>query len=231
MYIAGTFAVLALAPAGDIDPKSGVFHAIAVGSATLKIGFIGVIAAILVTAGNAGGVGTTVAGVARVPFQVGIDRYLPAAFGKIHPRWKTPYVSILVQALLSAVVLLLSQINNRGVVAAYQVLVDAGIILYFIPFLYMFAAVIKLARRADRRDNPHAVLVPGGMAGVWICGFIGFFVVLLGIALSFVPPGGTDVKVFLVDVIGGTAGSILIGLLLYWRGARTKGNVMKQNVV
>jgi glutamate:GABA antiporter len=228
MYIAGTFAVLALAPAGDIDPKSGVFHAIAVGSATLKIGFIGVIAAILVTAGNAGGVGTTVAGVARVPFQVGIDRYLPAAFGKIHPRWKTPYISILVQALLSAAILLLSQINNRGMMAAYQVLIDAGIILYFIPFLYMFAAVIKLARRADRRENPHAVLVPGGMAGVWICGLIGFFVVLLGIALSFVPPGGTDVKVFLVDVIGGTAGSILIGLLLYWRGARSNRPQVRQ---
>jgi glutamate:GABA antiporter len=222
MYIAGTFAVLALAPAGDIDPKSGVFHAIAVGSATLKIGFIGVIAAILVTAGNAGGVGTTVAGVARVPFQVGIDRYLPAAFGKIHPRWKTPYVSILVQALLSAAVLLLSQIKNRGVMAAYQVLVDAAIILYFIPFLYMFAAAIKLASREDRRENPHAVLVPGGMVGVWICGFVGFLVVLAGIALSFVPPGGANAKVFLVDVIGGTAGSILIGLVLYWRGARTR---------
>ena len=48
------------------------------------------LAAILVTVGNAGGVGSTVAGIARVPFVVGIDRYLPAAFGKIHPRWKTP---------------------------------------------------------------------------------------------------------------------------------------------
>jgi glutamate:GABA antiporter len=166
MYIAGTFAVLSLAPADDIDPKSGVFHAIAVGSVALRIGFIGVIAAILVTAGNAGGIGSTVAGVARVPFQVGIDRYLPAAFGKIHPRWKTPYISILVQAVISGAVLLLSQINEstRG---AYQVLVDVAIILYFIPFLYMFAAVIKLASRKDRSKNPHAVLVP---AESWACG-------------------------------------------------------------
>jgi amino acid transporter len=36
----------------------------------------------------------------RVPFQVGVDRYLPAAFGKIHPRWKTPFVSILIGLLL-----------------------------------------------------------------------------------------------------------------------------------
>ena len=90
------------------------------------------------------------------------------------------------------------------------------------PFLYMFAAVIKLARRKDRTENPHAVLVPGGMAGVWICGGLGFLVVLIGIILSFVPPGGSDKVVFEVEVVGGTVGSILIGLVLYWRGARTK---------
>jgi len=114
-------------------------------------------------------VGSTVAGIARVPFVVGIDRYLPAAFGKIHPRWKTPYVSILVQAVTSGLILLASQINEstRG---AYQFLIDAAIILYFIPFLYMFAAVIKLSRRKDRRENSHAVLVPGGIPGVWIAG-------------------------------------------------------------
>ncbi len=78
MYIVGTFAILALVPADAIDPKSGVFHAITVGSIALKVGFLGMLAAILVTVGNAGGVGSTVAGIARVPFVVGIDRYLPA---------------------------------------------------------------------------------------------------------------------------------------------------------
>ena len=222
MYIAGTFAVLSLAPADNIDPKSGVFQAIAVGSVALRIGFFGIIAAILVTAGNAGGIGSTVAGVARVPFQVGIDRYLPAAFGKIHPRWKTPYISILVQAIISGAVLLLSQINEstRG---AYQSLVDVAIILYFIPFLYMFAAVIKMASRKDRSKNPHAVLVPGGILGVWICGGLGFFVVLVGIFVSLVPPGDSANKLaFELKVAIATAISILIGLALFWRGARAK---------
>ncbi len=116
MYIAGTFAILALVPAGDLDPQSGVFHAITVGSIALGVGFLGIVAAVLVTVGNAGGVGSTVAGIARVPFVVGIDRYLPAAFGKIHPRWKTPYVSILVQAIVSGIILLASQIKSATVV-------------------------------------------------------------------------------------------------------------------
>jgi glutamate:GABA antiporter len=222
MYIAGTFAILALVPAADLDPQSGVFHAITLGSIVLKIGLLGVLAAILVTVGNAGGVGSTVAGIARVPFVVGIDRYLPAAFGKIHPRWKTPYISILVQAIVSGAILLVSQINDstRG---AYQFLIDAAIILYFIPFLYMFAAVIKLAGLKDRKSNPHAVLVPGGIPGVWICGGLGFVVVLIGIFVSLVPPGDSTNKLgFELKLVGGTVASILLGLILYWRGARAK---------
>ncbi len=205
--------------------KSGVFSAITVGSMTLKIGLLGVLAAMLVTVGNAGGVGSTVAGIARVPFVVGIDRYLPAAFGKIHPKWKTPYISILVQAVLSGTILVLSQIQTRSILVGYQLVVSAAIILYFIPFLYMFAAVIRLSTRKDRRENTHAVLVPGGIIGVWICGALGFLVVLIGIILSFFPPGETNTAVFELQLVGGTSISILIGLFLYWRGARSKRTV------
>ena len=223
MYIVGTFAILSLVPAADLDPQSGVFHAITVGSMVLRLGALGMLAAILVTVGNAGGVGSTVAGIARVPFVVGIDRYLPAAFGKIHPRWRTPYISILVQAVVSGAILLLSQIKSKTVIEAYQFLIDAAIILYFIPFLYMFAAVIKLAHRKDRSGNPHAVLVPGGVAGVWICGGLGFVVVLVGIAVSLVPPGDSANKlVFELKLVAGTVASVLLGLALYWRGARAK---------
>ena len=193
IYIVGTIAVLVLLNDAAVDPKSGVFQAITAASGILKVGALGVIAALLVTVGNAGGVGSTVAGIARVPFVVGVDRYLPAAFGKIHPRWKTPYISILVQAGISGAILLLSQINETTV-GAYQILVDAAVILYFIPFLYMYAAVIKLAYRPDRDTTPGTVLIPGGKLGVWIAGGLGFLVVLLGIVLSLVPPGETENK-------------------------------------
>jgi len=222
MYIIGTFSLLSLVPAADVDPKSGVFLAITIGSAALKIGFVGILAALLVTVGNAGGVGSTVAGIARVPFVVGIDRYLPPAFGKVHPRWRTPYISIIVQAILSALVLLLSQINEttRG---AYQVVIDITIILYFIPFLYMFAAAIKLANRSDRNANPHAVLVPGGRLGVWIACGLASAVTLLSIIVSVFPPGDSSNRtLFLVKVIGTTIAAIALGLILYYRGARTK---------
>ncbi len=84
IYVLGTFAILTLLPAADLDPKSGVFHGHYPGSVALKVGFVGVLAAVLVSVGNAGGVGSTVAGIARVPFVVGIDRYLAGGL------WKNP---------------------------------------------------------------------------------------------------------------------------------------------
>jgi amino acid transporter len=222
MYIVGTISVLVLVPAPDVSATAGVFHAITVGAIALKLGFVGILAAILVTVGNAGGVGSTVAGIARVPFVVGIDRYLPKAFGKIHPRWKTPYISIIVQAVVSGAILLLSQVSEttRG---AYQGLVDVAIILYFIPFLYMYAAAIKLAGRKDRLENPHAVLIPGGKPGVWVASGIAFAVTLLSIIVSVLPPGDTANRgLFLIKVVGSTLGALAIGLTLYYRGVQAK---------
>ena len=222
IYILGTMSVLALVPAQQVDPLSGVFQALTAGSTILKIAFFGILAAALVTIGNAGGVGSTVAGIARVPFVAGIDHYLPKAFGKVHPKWRTPYVAILVQAILSGAILLLAQINET-MRSSYQVLVDICDILYFIPFLYMYVAAIKLAYRKDRAENPRAVLIPGGKTGVWIAGMLGFLVTLLGIVLSFIPPGESASKLwFFLKLVLGTGITIALGLALYWRGAREK---------
>ena len=222
MYIAGTIAVLVLLPAQNVSPTSGVFHAVTLGSTILSVAFLGIVAAVLVSIGNAGGVGSTVAGIARVPFIVGIDRYLPAAFGKIHGRWRTPWVSILVQAVISGAILLVSQISET-VRGAYQALVDITIIIYFIPFLYMFAAVIRLVNRPDRLSNPHAVLIPGGKPGVWLAGGTGFLVALICMGVSMVPPGDSSNKVlFEAKLLLATMAAILLGLILYWRGARVK---------
>jgi glutamate:GABA antiporter len=227
IYIVGTLAVLSLLPAADVDTKSGVFQAITAGSTILKIGFVGILAAMLVSVGNAGGVGSTVAGVSRVPFVVGLDRYLPAAFGKIHPKWKTPYVAILVQAAISGVILLATQINETAN-SAYQILVDATTIVYFISLMYMYTAAIRLAYRKDRTTTPGAVLIPGGVVGVWIASLLGIFVVLGGIALSFIPPAESANKfLFVAKLVIGTVVSVLLGLILYYRGVRAKARDAK----
>jgi amino acid transporter len=222
IYILATLALLGVMPADRVDVRNGVFQAISSGSSILGIAWFGVLAALLVTVGNAGGIGATVAGVARVPFVAGIDHYLPAFFGKMHPRWKTPYISILIQAGISGIILVFSQMNAT-IIEAYQFLVDMAVILYFIPFLYMYAAAIKLSYRKDRGAGAQAVLVPGGKIGIWITGMLGFLVTLGSVVLAAIPPGGVKSKTaFEGKLVVWTATFIGTGLLLYWRGARRK---------
>jgi amino acid transporter len=212
-----------MVPADKVNTQNGVFQAIGIGSEAVHIAWFGVLAALLVTAGNAGGVGATVAGVARVPFVAGIDRYLPAAFGKLHPKWRTPYVAIIVQAVLSAVILLVSNLHQK-IAGAYEILINATLVVYFIPFLYMFAAVIKLAYVYDRKADTEAALIPGGKAGVWFAGVLGFVVTLISIILAFIPSKDVTNKVsYEVQLIAGTIGAVALGFVLYWNGARKRG--------
>ena len=59
------------------------------------------ILAVLIGVALAGQLDTWIAGNTRLPYAVRLDRYLPASFGRIHPRWGTPYVSLLLQAVVA----------------------------------------------------------------------------------------------------------------------------------
>lgn len=222
IYILGTVAVLSLVPADAVNTQNGVFQAIGSGSAMMRIAWFGMIAAALVTIGNTGGVGSTVAGVARVPFAVGIDRYLPPAFGKLHPKWRTPYVAIIVQAVLSAGILVLANVHE-SISGAYEKLINVTIVVYFIPFLYMYAAAIRLAYRKDRRENQQAAILPGGITGMWIAGGLGFLVTALSIVLALIPSKDVSNKLlFEIEVLGGTVLAVALGLALYAKGKLDK---------
>src|SRR2546426_751161 len=75
----------------------------------------------------------------------GLDGALPAAFGRIHPRWQTPYVGLLVQGALATLFVVASLIGST-VKNAYLVLTQTTLILFFIPYLYLFAAYLRLRR-------------------------------------------------------------------------------------
>jgi amino acid transporter len=96
------------------------------------------VVAALVVLGGLGQAGAWFAAGGRLPFVAGIDRFLPAAFGRLHPRYGSPYVSLLAQAGVAALFILLGQAGT-SVKGAYDVLVSMAIISYFIPYLFMFA--------------------------------------------------------------------------------------------
>src|SRR5256712_9861259 len=116
---------------------------------------VAALVAILLALGNLGGVGAWLAGSARLPFVAGVDGVLPAAFGRIHPRWQTPYVGLLVQGAIATVFVIASLVGTT-VKNAYLVLTQTTLVLFFIPYLYLFLAYLRL-----RRDRTFATTLAG----------------------------------------------------------------------
>ncbi len=93
-------------------------------------------------------------------------------------------------------------------------LVNATLIVYFMPYLYMFASAIKL--RAEIARQPRAIPVPGGNGGSLFWNGLGFFTTAVAIVLALIPPAdSTDKLAFFVQVFIGSFGFLAAGLVLY----------------
>jgi amino acid transporter len=222
VYLLGTGAVLWLVPRNDINVVSGFVQATAVGAKQLSpaLWWLAPLVAAAYTLGSIGGVGAWLTGPARVAFAIGLDRYFPPAFGRVHPKWKTPYVAILVQASLATVFLLLSVLGKGTTVEkAYLIILDTQLLIYFIPYIYLFISFLIHRRTPAPAET---VRVPGGPAVAWLVGLSGLFVALFAMVVAMVPPGGeTNVLLFEAKVVGGALAFILIGGAVYWRAHRT----------
>src|SRR4030095_5553579 len=133
IYILGTGAVLWRLPNKDVNVVSGFLQAIKAGADHFSptLGWLAPLCAALYTIGNLGSVGAWLIGPARVAFVIGLDRYFPKAFGVVHPRWHTPYVAILVQAVLATIFLLLAVVGKgTNVEDVYLILLDTQILIY-----------------------------------------------------------------------------------------------------
>jgi glutamate:GABA antiporter len=207
IYVLGTLAMLVALPHELVNLTNGLPQAALAVAERLGGGALLIAApvvAALLTLGNLGGVGAWIAGSARIPFVAGVDRVLPAAFGRIHPRWRTPYVALLVQGAVATLFILMGMIGAT-VRDAYLALVDMTIILFFIPYVYLFAAYLRLHRRRT--------------LFTLTAGWTGVAATLLSIGLALVP--GPDILrpwVFGVKVVGGVIGFMLVGWFLARRG-------------
>ena len=227
VYILGTGALLWLVPTGDINIVSGFLQATSAGARDISpsLWWLAPLAAAAYTVGNIGGVGAWLSGPARVAFAIGLDRYFPPAFGKVHPKWKTPYVAILVQATLATIFLLISVLGRGTTVEkAYLILLDTQLLIYFIPYCYLFISFM-LHRRTPA--PPETIRVRGGKVGAWAVGMSGLLVTMFAMVVAMVPPAGDEEPLlFELKVVGGALSFIAIGGIVYWIAHR-KGAVRR----
>lgn len=90
----------------------------------------------------------------RLPFVLAADHYLPPVITREHPKFGTPYVSILICAVLLALMSL----------GPFETLLTITVILYAVGVLLEFFALIALRIKEPKMRRPFKV--PGGLLGV-----------------------------------------------------------------
>ena len=93
-------------------------------------------------------------GSARIPFVAGLDSYMPAWLGRIHPKYATPYAALIVHATVSLILVIVNFVATGGVQESFQSLLSLAVVLQLIPFLYMFGALLKIALDERFRSRP-----------------------------------------------------------------------------
>jgi len=192
-YVGGTLAVMALMSSGQVDIISGVMQAAQ--AAGTRLGWIGfpVLIGLLILVTSAGGFGSWLSGCARLPFVIGIDRYLPPAFARLHPRWGTPHLALLSEAAFSSVAIIMLT-AGESLRSGYQLLVDLMTVTTLFPFVYIFAAGWKCGWRVS--------------AGC------GLSVTALALVVAFIPPEGVS-WLYEIKMIGGCAAVVVAARMNY----------------
>jgi len=217
VYVLATFGVLTALPAEDVSGLQGFMQAISKVASKIGIDQVAPFVALLVTVSSIGGVSAWFASSARLPFVAGVDKFLPAAFGRVHPRWRTPYVALAVQALLAAIFIFLGQAGT-SVRGAYDFLVGMGIISTFVPFVYLFCSVIRLQREPA---GPEVFRIPGGKPMVISLAILGLTTTIISSILACIPPEDEPNKAMAVIKLLGSSGCLIaIGAIVYWLGTR-----------
>jgi amino acid transporter len=227
IYILGSVSVLIAVPSSELAERSGIADAVTLVSARLGLAGLGGLTGLLLAVGAIGCTSSWIAGAARVPFAAGVDAAMPAAFARLHPTYRTPHVALVAQALATTALFLVSVFLSIGggrtsIQEAYDIMVNLTILIYFVPYLYAFAAFIAL-RRSENAGSAEQdeVRVPGGPGGMWIIAGCGLIATAISMALVLVPPVGTENRLnYEVNVIGQAALILGAGMVLYYSAQR-----------
>ncbi len=236
-YMLGTFCVLLAIPSSESSNLDGLAQAIARTASRLGMGGLTETGAFLIAISNIGAAGAYLAAAARLPFVAGLDGYLPAAFGKLHPRYNTPWVSVLGQGLFGILFVFLGQ-AGASVGGAYNILVAIAVVITMVPFMLLFASMIRLQDRTRfpeteslnrNSESGDSSIILGVLTSLSprssrFLGSIGFVSAAFATFLSLIPaPEEPHKLLYILKLLGSTGLLIAFGLLIFHFGRRKLG--------
>jgi len=216
LYLGTTFTLLVTVNKQDISVLQGIVQAVS--HMADKVGVAWIIApfAFLLSVSIAGIGSAWLAGSARIPFVAGLDSYMPSWLGKVHPRYSTPYAALIVHAIVS-MILIVVNFTAAGVQETFQKLLSLAVVLQLVPFLYMFAALLKIAAQ------PSFTKVQYSKPTLLLAGASGLVTTTIGIALAFFPAAQIS-SIFFYEVwmFGGTLSFVGLAAFFFFVYGRRK---------
>jgi amino acid transporter len=163
MFVLGTSSVVSLVPKDKIDLISPISQALTLGTRPTDPGanlIPLVIGALLVS--FVAQLAISFAITTRLPLVAGWDNLLPAWFGRLHPRRKTPTNAILFVGTV-ALAMAIAGVAGAGQQEAFQLLLSAAGIFYALAYMVMFA--LPLFGRQREALKPALWLQAAAMSG------------------------------------------------------------------
>jgi amino acid transporter len=180
-YIGATLTLLVAVGKNDISVLQGIVQAVSHMAGKVGVAWIITPFALMLSLSIAGIGSAWMGGSARIPFVAGLDSYMPSWLGEVHPKYATPYAALIVQAVVSLVLIVINFYASGGVQETFQTMLSLAVVLQLIPFLYVFAALLKFALRKDLANGRYR---RGTLIFAGACGFL---TTLLAIAVAFFP--------------------------------------------
>ena len=217
LYIGATLTLLVSVRKDEISVLQGIVQSVSHMAAKVGVGWIIAPFAVMLSLSIAGIGSAWMGGSARIPFVAGLDSYMPSWLGKIHPRYATPYAALIVQAIVSSILVVINFYASGGVQEAFQRMLSLAVVLQLVPFLYVFAALLKFAFRGQFEDGRYS------RGTLMFAGGAGFVTTTLGIALAFFPAKQiTSVWKYEVTMIGITLAFLLLAVFFFFVYGRLK---------
>ena len=209
LYIAATLSLLVAAGKNGINVLQGIVDAVAHLGALAHISWIIIPFSLMLSLAIAGIASAWLAGSARIPFVAGLDSYMPSWLGRVHPKYGSPYAALMVHAVVSLSLVLFSFLGGDSVKQTFQTMLSLAVVLQLVPFLYMFAALMRIAVKYTPGEGVYS------RPALVLAGFSGFVTTTLGIVLAFFPAQTiTSLKSYEFKMFGGTL--FFIGLAAFF---------------
>jgi amino acid transporter len=210
LYIGATLTLLIAVSKDNISVLQGIVQAVRHMAGRAGVPWIVAPFAFMLSISIAGIGSAWLGGSARIPFVAGLDSYMPAWLGKLHPEYATPYAALIVHASVSMILVIINfSFTGAGVQETFQKLLSLAVVLQLVPFLYMFGALLKMALQAPFVRGRYSQIT------LLLAGASGLLTTILGIALAFFPAQQiTSLRSYELWMFGGTL--FFIGLAAFF---------------